>query len=390
MYKYLFLYRQDAYNLGDKVTRKEFAVIDFGSSKIVLLVGFKAKDGIHVLTKCEQEYDGFMEGEFLNSEKLSEPVSSCVLSAEKAISKRITKLYVGIPDEWVVPVLAEGQLKLNKQVRIKEKHLQQVLENINLSAIPDTHEVVSVSPVSYSLDGGHALLTITKESASRIDVWASVIACEKSFISLMDSIFQDVGIADIEYLPTCLATATMMIDKKAQDGGAILIDVGNVTTSIASVFNGCVVELMTFASGGGLINMDLMSMLKISYFEAEQLKRKTVLSMEATSEDYYEIFRDNKLVKFYSQTVNDIVKARVESMAGHMLSCLEKFSSDITHETMIYLTGGGLSYLVGATEIVSQILGKQIKLISSNELQYFRPDYTSSMGLLKMVIDIAG
>lgn len=378
------------YNLGEKVTRKEFAVIDFGSSKIVLLVGFKARDGVHILTKCEQEYDGFMEGEFLSEEKLSEHVSSCVLSAEKATSKRITKLYVGIPDEFVVPVMVEGELTLGKQTRIKEKHLQQVLENVDLSVIPDTHVVVSVSPVSYSLDGGNAILSVTKEHASKISEWVSVIACEKSFISLMNEVFQSVGIMDVEYLPTCLASSLALVDKKDQEKGAVLVDVGNVTTSIASVFNGSVIELVTFASGGGFINMDLMNMLKISYFEAEQLKRKTILTMNATTEDYYEIFRENKLVRFYSQTVNDIVRARVENMAGHILSSLEKFSSDITDNTKVYFTGGGLGYLVGSTEVISDILGRQVKVISPKELQYYRPDYSSSMGLLKMVIDIAG
>ena len=371
------------------MTRKEFAVIDFGSSKIVLLVGFKSKDGVHILTKCEAKYDGFMEGEFLNEEKLSEIVSQLVIEAEKSTSKRITKLFIGVPDEFLVSSMMEEELHFKKPTRIKEKHLQWFLENVDLSFIPETHEVIHIAPISYSLDQKKVVLDITKDVASKIVAYLSIITAEKKFLELMSHVMKSVGIAEIEYLPTCLATSSALVDKEDQKKGAILIDVGNVTTSVCAVLNHCVVQLMTFTSGGGFISMDLMNMLKIGYFEAEQLKRKTVLSIEPTKDDYYEIYKDNKLVKYYSQTVNDIVKARVESIATYIRHCMDQFSVDITSETNVYLTGGGLGYLVGATEILSQILDKKVKLVCPKELQYFRPDYASSMALLDMVIDIA-
>lgn len=374
--------------MGDKVARKEFAVIDFGSSKIVLLVGFKTKDGIHMIAKCETEYDGFMEGEFLEPEKLSEIVSHLVSDAEKASARRITKIYVGIPDEFLVPLMQENEILFRKPTKIKEKHLTQLLEFSDLSFVPDTHEIVSVVPVSYSLDDSYAILEIDNQRASKVTAQLSVIVAEKQYLELMQNVMTSVGIAHLEYLPTCLASSHALIDTVNQQSGSVLIDVGNITTSIATVFNGGIVELKTFTSGGGLINSDLMSMLKINYYEAEQLKRKTVLSVEPTKDDYYEIYKDNKLVKFYSQTVNDIVKARVENIADNLLSCFKSFESGIDEDTKVYLTGGGLGYIVGGVEILSDILEHKVELVCPKELQYFRPDYASCMALLNMAIEL--
>ncbi len=373
---------------GIKVARKEFAVIDFGSSKIVLLVGFRTKDGIHVIAKSETEYEGFMEGEFLAPEHLSEIVSRLIGEVEKTTTKRITKLYVGVPDEMLVPVVKESELVFRRPSRIKEKHLTQLVEDVDLSFVPESHEVISIVPISYSLDQGAALLDLDRAVASKITAFLSIIAAEKNFLYFIQQLMQGVGVAEIEYLPTCLASAMNLIEDKDQKNGAILVDVGNVVTSVASVFNSGIVELKTFTSGGGFITSDLMSVLKINYFEADQLKRKTVLSMEATKDDYYEIFRDSKLVKFYSNTVNNIVRARVENIAEHLLSCIESFDSEINEDTKIYITGGGLGYIMGAMDVVAQVIGHKVQLACPKELQYFRPDYASSMSLLHMVLDM--
>ena len=53
----------------------EVAVIDFGSSKIVVFVGKKTPDGFLIVARGESKYAGFYDGEWLEPERLSDAVS---------------------------------------------------------------------------------------------------------------------------------------------------------------------------------------------------------------------------------------------------------------------------------------------------------------------------
>jgi cell division ATPase FtsA len=59
--------------------------------------------------------------------------------------------------------------------------------------------------------------------------------------------------------------------------------------------------------GGGHITGDLSQCLKISFYQAEGLKRKVVLSLLASESDFYEIQSKDYMIPFSAKTTNEIV-----------------------------------------------------------------------------------
>ena len=83
------------------MTKKEVAILDIGSQKLTILVGSRdVNNSINVRCNYQENYEGFMDGEFIEPKNLEKAVSSCILGASKVLGKEITSLVVGVPTEF--------------------------------------------------------------------------------------------------------------------------------------------------------------------------------------------------------------------------------------------------------------------------------------------------
>ena len=82
---------------------KQVAVLDVGSSKLELYVGERGINHTFVINaKSTLQYAGFMEGEFIEPENLKQSVAKCINEVESAINKKLNKIYVGVPAEFLM------------------------------------------------------------------------------------------------------------------------------------------------------------------------------------------------------------------------------------------------------------------------------------------------
>ena len=83
------------------MAKSDVAVLDFGSSKLTLLVGHRTvNNNFSITASSDIDYAGFMDGEFLEEESLRDDISKAVLEVNKTLTKPLTKLYVGVPSEF--------------------------------------------------------------------------------------------------------------------------------------------------------------------------------------------------------------------------------------------------------------------------------------------------
>lgn len=100
---------------------QDTAILDFGSSKITVLIGERGVNG----TVCVKgmgvcDYAGFSEGEWLDPEHIAHAVGRAVSSAEANSGVKIEHLYVGVPGEFTSVVCKEVGIVLNKRRKIKD------------------------------------------------------------------------------------------------------------------------------------------------------------------------------------------------------------------------------------------------------------------------------
>ena len=212
----------------------------------------------------------------------------------------------------------------------------------------------------------------------------SYVLAENRFIHFVGKILEELGIESIEFVSSVLAEELLLFDDITRDQYVVLIDVGYITTSVAVGRGDGLLGLYNFSLGGGHITGDLAMAFGISFSQAESLKRKVVLSLNASDADVYEITDRDSRIPFPAKTVNEIVMERIKLIASTIEKCLSKCEYDYPDYIPYHLTGGGLSYLKGARDYLSKRLNKPVEIVSPS---FSRPHMSSGIGLMDMLLD---
>lgn len=364
----------------------ETAILDFGSSKITVLIGERGvNDTINVKGFGASKYAGFGNGEWVKPEELGEAINKAITAAELNSGIKITHLYVGVPGEFTAVDCREVNVALPKRRKINDNDVLALMDAGD-DFDQSVSEVINIQPIYYNLDNDRRLLQPVGVISSKLGGVLSYITAEVRFSGFIRKILADMGIASVEYVSSVLAESLLLFDETERDNTAVLIDVGYFTTSVAVIRGDGILSLGSFSLGGAHITGDLAEALGISFTDAENLKRKVVLSINASDNDIYEIGGDNSVKTLSASLVNEIVIHRVFVIGKMVEKCLEMCKYETPDYIPYSLTGGGISYIRGAKDVLSQKLGRNVEVVTPRLPQVNKPDMSSSWGLLDMAI----
>lgn len=364
----------------------ETAILDFGSSKITVLIGERGvNDTINVKGFGASKYAGFGNGEWVKPEELGEAINKAITAAESNSGIKITHLYVGVPGEFTAVDCREVNVALPKRRKINDNDVLALMDAGD-DFDQSVSEVINIQPIYYNLDNDRRVLQPVGVISSKLGGVLSYITAEVRFSGFIRKILADMGITSVEYVSSVLAESLLLFDETERDNTAVLIDVGYFTTSVAVIRGDGILSLGSFSLGGAHITGDLAEALGISFTDAENLKRKVVLSINASDNDIYEIGGDNGVKTLSASLVNEIVIHRVFVIGKMVEKCLEMCKYETPDYIPYSLTGGGISYIRGAKDVLSQKLGRNVEVVTPRLPQVNKPDMSSSWGLLDMAI----
>lgn len=362
-------------------------VLDFGSSKVTVMIGERGVNGtFNIRGNGEAEYAGFYEGDFVEPENLQQAVANAITRAETNSGISIKKLYVGVPSEFSYCEQASASVNYGKRVKIKKSNIYDFFELASKNLNFDNGVIINRSPINFILDDNKRSINPENEYSTKLSGNVSFVIAEKSFISTIDQILQTLNIEQVNYISSVLSESIYLLEPEIRDTGAILIDCGYISSFITTVKGDGLTSLSAFSVGGGHITADLCEVLKISFNQAENLKRKIVLSLDATDSDYYEINLNNNTQPVSAKLANEIVMARLDMIASIINKCLNNLKLDSGVYMPIFITGGGICYLKGAKDYLSKAIAKNIEIVAPNVPQLNRPHYSSVLGLLNIAL----
>ena len=364
---------------------KYVSVLDFGSSKISVMI---AESGINntfnIRGTGEVEYAGFYNGSFVEPEKLYEAIANCILKAETNSGLKIEKLHIGVPAEFTFVECKNSSVAFNKKVKIGEQEIADLFSLASRDVKYENSTIISRSPIYFVLDDSRKVIDPKGEYSTRLSGLVSFVLADNKFIELIDGIFKNMGLREVEYVSASLAESMYLLDPQVRDSGAILIDVGYLTSSVAYVKGDGLMNLNQFSVGGGHISADLCQVLQISFKEAENLKRKVVLSLAATDSDFYEVTVNGNITPVSAKLANEIVSSRLDMIVELINRCLTKMKGN--SYLPIYITGGGICLLKGGKDYISKGIGENVEILSSKVPQLGKPTYSSVLGLLDLAL----
>ena len=369
------------------MAQKFSIVLDFGSEKISAILGCRGVNGTFVVKgTAEVDYAGFMNGEFIDPSELKIAIGSALNLVESSSMVQTKSLYIGVPAEFCAVVVGNSEVHFKKAKTIRPADVEELCNRAMPQAYEKTHAVINQAPIYFALDDTRKVINPVGETSSRIFANISFVLANKSFLATISSIMRDIGIYDFKFLSSSLAQASYLLDEEARNKFSILIDVGHITSSVCLIRGDGILSMASFSEGGGNITADLCEVLKLKYNEAEALKRKLILSLEATENDIYEIEVRGQTRPINAKIANEVVNARIQRIAGLIQKCFLSFSFEIPQNTQVYLTGGGLCELKGAKDLLGKLLATSVEVIKNPDLTIRKPQYSSLLALLNMAL----
>ena len=360
--------------------KTKVTVIDIGSKSISALIGEKGVNNTfvtHGFSECD--YAGYYEGEFLEEDKLKETISKVLLEAQSSAATTIEKVYVGVPACFSFCKTTSLTQTFGQKVKVMYENLATLYRRASESMGSDNYVLISCSPINFVLDDGRAMLDIVGQKTSKITAELSIVYAESWFIEKINEILKDLGIKSVEYLSAPLCQSLYLLPKERRMVSSVVIDCGYIETSVSIVKGDGLCLLRSFAVGGGHVSADLMECLNITFNEAENLRKQLILSVVPTDKDDYEIARDGRVVPISMKQANEIASDRIDMIGKLVKKCLN--FDEQTKYLPYYLTGGGISYIKGAKDILSEALGENVSILYPKDVNLAKPQYSSLLGL---------
>ncbi len=362
------------------------AAIEFGTSKIVVLIGEAQNDAQGVMQGYGvSQYSGFLSDGWNDSdEELASAVRTSIEAAQQMAKTSITQLYVGVPALHQRVICYEGQLSVASfGKKITYSDVDAVM-SLALSEAKAEDEWVPIHqmPLWFKVDDNLTMEPIGKKAQT---IACKVGACyaRKSFCDDVTQKLSDLGIGVQGFLSPSLGQALYVIPSQERDNVAVLIDCGYLSTQVMVVQGDALGYLGYIDDGAGYMTAEIAQELSVSMAEAEKLKREVILAVD--SDTAIEVSSGQDGQKLVDNTrVVDILLPRIDELAGRIQAHLAGCGIDLPANAAYYLTGGGLTPVRGAREYLASRLRKGLKAVSVRPSMLVGANYTSAVGLMEL------
>ncbi|MCL2847242.1 MAG: hypothetical protein FWE13_00635 [Firmicutes bacterium] len=363
-------------------------ILDFGTEKIFVGIARRGlNENIMLQGSGESKYAGFCDGEFLEPFKLPEALAEAISNAAKSARQRIEHIVVGVPGEFTTTVCKEVRISLQKKRIVTANDVDLLHEEGNSFNNVNGYTLINSQPIYYTLESGGRFIDPVGLESSKLGGLISYVLAENRFLDMARGLLKELGINSIEFVSTLVAQNMFLFDDVVRDKFVVLLDSGHLTTSVSVARGDGILAQYNVPIGGSHITQALSLEYDISIKQAENLKSKVMLNLSLDENAVYAISSTDSSradeLQFNAIKVNEIVASCIKWLASTVTKSLKLCTSDYPDYIPYHLTGGGLSYIKGAPDLLSKYLERPVEIIApSLPLLEHDPHLSSSYALL--------
>lgn len=330
------------------------AVLDFGSSKVVCMIGSCNDEGrFEVHGIGVSEHKGLRKQKFLDEPGLRMAVQAAVDTAQSEAHRRIKRVHVGVPGPFLKVMCTQAELILADGMReVTMDDVDRLVQaSLEGEEQPEGMECIFSTPVYFKTDGNTRNKPPVNMSVHRL--WGVIshtyLDCE--FEEYLRGIIEELGIEIDTFIDSAFAEGLMLIPEKDAFNDAVVVDMGYYHTDVLIVRNSACIYRTTLPVGGAHLASDVAYVLQISPSIAESIKRRHVFGLDYTGRvDTYRL-TDGRMESILYEEVQDVLEARAQEMAGMAGECIRSAPVHVAADTPVYLCGGGLALMRGSKEV---------------------------------------
>lgn len=368
------------------MAKRQIAVMDIGSSKIrILICKIMHKRKYDIIAYEETDYSGFNGGNFVDYENLKNEILNVITKIQTKSKFLIKELYVGLLADFLLVKTKQISTSFLIKRKIKKQDIYEMIDKGNDLKFSKDYSLITCSPISYTVNTSQNISNPIKVKAQNLSANFSYIYADSNCVRQLNSIFEKIGLLSVDYVASPLAEFLYLLEEHVRNQMAIIVDCGYKTTHVLTGRNKGLLSLSSFSVGGIHITNDLSQIIKIDSKQAENLKRKAVISLSNDVLGGYDIVINDADFEAPAKIVSDIIKSRIDMIASGIKKAVEVSNVNYPNYMPIFLTGGGLSLVKGAKEYLSKVLNYPVEILSSKVFQLAKPQQAS----LSSIIDVA-
>lgn len=356
--------------------------LDIGNEEIKVIVASAFDNKCNVLASTSIRSSGIKKNTIYNEKKLRESVKLAILKTEEKIGMKIKEVILLIPSNTAKMTIETGLVDIKDNI-VRGSDIKRVLADAKKDTFDDTRELVSVLPISFTVDDNISVSNPIGEEGNKLFVKAVVSTSLKSEIYPLISIVSSLGISIVDIVHKSQAdyytVSNNSLDRKL---GCVINMGGDVTT--VSIFNkGIMIKNSYIPLGSSSVDKDISFVYKVDIKTARHLKETFALAVPRYADKYDSIDVVTLENKSITVTQSEISKV-IESRLNEILKLAKNEINRLTKREISYIiVVGGISELAGFNYIVEDVLSRNASCLDMQQMGARHNKYTSAFGAIK-------
>ncbi|HHX58441.1 MAG TPA: cell division protein FtsA [Candidatus Moranbacteria bacterium] len=303
---------------------------------------------------------GMRRGSIVDIDEASDSIKKALEEAEKLAGLEITSAYVALGGAHLQSMETKGVIAVGKaDGEVSQEDLDRVLSAAEAVSLPSNFEILHVVPRSFSLDNQEGIKDPIGMTGVRLELKGTIIYASTPHIKNVTKCLEKIGIGVESFVAAPLAVAKATLNKRQEELGAVAIDLGGGTVSMAVYEEQELIHLAVLPVGVGHVTNDIAIGLRVSVDLAEEIKLKYGSALPANIGKKEEVdlsdFDDGEEGVVPRKHVAEIIEARTEEI----FYLVEKELKEIERSALLpagaILSGGGAN-LEGVEDVAKRIL----------------------------------
>ena len=365
--------------------------IDIGNSKISSIVCDIKTDGSKKILSFISNPTTYVNKSMVtNLVSVKDEIHKTISEAAKESQTDIKSVNLNLPAIESSSIFSESEINVSGKM-ISDLHLKKAVNQSDILEPIENYEIIQKFISSYELDNKFFSNSPIGTFGDNLKLNFYKFAVKKNYTNTLSSLFKSLNIHIENYIPTPLSSslATLTSDDKLL--GAICIDLGASSTSIALFENEKLIFMDAINVGGKSITNDIARGVSTNLESAERLKTLygSVISSPSDEYELIEIPMSNEPSKFKQinrSTINSIIKPRAEETLELIWQKLKEYNLHNKQIKNLILTGGG-AILEGIAEYAGVIFDSNVRIgmplsIKGLDKKFINPQFSQTIGTI--------
>jgi len=367
-----------------------FVGLDFGTTKICVVVASKNEDGsLDIIGLGKSPSEGIRRGVVVNIDATVQSIKDAVAEAERMSGVQIKRATAGIAGGHIKSFNQRGTIAVKGGREITAKDVERVIETAAATNITVGNEILAILPQQFILDGQSEIKDPVGMTGVRLEADVHIITGAVSSAQNIVKSCEKAGITVDDIVLEQLASSESVLSDDEKEIGVCIIDGGGGTSDLAVYKQGAVFHTAALLIGGRNFTKDLAIGLNTPESEAEKLKVKhgCVWMPLVEEDDVIEVptVGGRPPREVGKPVVTQILQARAEEVFQIFKGELQ-YKGLMDHLGAGVVVTGGFANHEGIEHLAAEILGVPVRLgkpykVGGLSDHVTDPKYATAVGL---------